>query len=181
LQHFFAVEKLSTYNIAFKGLAEGAHVFDYHISDAFFVLFENSLVEQADVDIKITLEKRSTFMALTIALAGIIPLVCDRCLEKYDQPVTHHAGLFIKFGESTGSDDQDVIWLHPDDFQFNVAQLIYEYICLSIPLRHVHSPKGKGSTGCNPDMLKKLEEHTHTAGSKTDERWDQLKSLTNKN
>jgi uncharacterized metal-binding protein YceD (DUF177 family) len=181
LQHFFAVEKLSTYNIAFKGLAEGFHIFDYHISDAFFVLFENSLVEQADVNVKITLEKRNTFMSLNIALAGIIPLVCDRCLEQYDQPVTHHAGLLIKFGGSSGSDDEDVIWLHPDDFQINVAQLIYEYICLSIPLKHVHPPRAKGLSGCNPEMLKKLEEHTYTAGIKTDERWDQLKSLTNKN
>lgn len=175
------MEKLSTYNIAFKGLAEGIHVFDYLIGDAFFVLFENSLVEQADVNVKVILEKRNTFMSLNIALTGIIPLVCDRCLEKYDQPVTHHAGLFIKFGESTGSDDEDVIWLHPDDFQINVAQLIYEYICLSIPLKHVHPTRGKESAGCNPDMLKKLEEYTHATGSKTDERWDQLKSLTNKN
>jgi uncharacterized protein len=181
LQHFFAVEKLSTYNIAFKGLAEGTHVFDYKIGNTFFDLFENSLVEQADVNVKIMLEKRNTFISLNISLTGTVRLICDRCLDWYDQPVKNMADLFIKFGDIQFNDGDDVIWLHPDDYQFNVAQIIYEYISLSVPLKHIHPSPKEGKTGCNPEMLKKLEEFSHPSEKKSDERWKQLKNLLNNN
>lgn len=181
MQHFFAVEKISEYNIAFKGLKEGNHVFNYHIGKSFFDSIEDSLVEEAEADVTITLEKRSTFMSLQLNLKGIVKLVCDRCLEFYDQPVTYHAKLFIKFSE-TGTDDTDeIIWLHPDAYQINVAQLIYEYICLSIPLKHVH-PVGRNKTSsCNPEMIKRLEAYTYPAEEKQDARWDQLKNLLTNN
>ncbi len=181
MQLFFAVEKLSTYNIAFKGLAEGIHVFDYRIGNSFFDQFENSLVEQADVDVKITLEKRNTFLSLNISFTGSVRLICDRCLEWYDQPVTNKANLFIKFGDTQLNEGDDVIWLHPDDYQYNVAQIIYEFVSLSVPLKHIHPSSRGGKTGCNPEMLKKLEEFSHPSEKKTDERWKQLKNLLNNN
>lgn len=181
MQHFFAVEKLSTYNIAFKGLAEGVHVFDYLIGNQFFESFENSLVDQANIKAEITLEKRNTFLSLHLLISGTVRLTCDRCLEWYDHPVKNKADLIIKFGEVRADDGEEVIWLHPDDFQFNVAQIIYEYICLSVPLKHVHPVAAEGETGCNREMLKKLEELSHPVVEKSDERWDQLKNFLNKN
>jgi uncharacterized protein len=175
------VEKQSAYNIAFKGLKEGNHVYDYPIGKAFFEPIENSLVEEAKVDVAITLEKRNTFMSLSINLQGTIKLLCDRCLEFYDQPVKNTARLFIKFSE-TGTDDSDeVIWLHPDAYQINVAQIIYEYICLSIPLKHVHPVQKNGTSLCDPEMLKTLKAYVHPHEEKQDERWDQLKNLMSNN
>jgi uncharacterized metal-binding protein YceD (DUF177 family) len=175
------VEKLSEYTIAFKGLKEGKHDFEFHIGNPFFEHFENSLVEQADILVVVTLEKRTSFLSLFISLKGTVKQPCDLCLEWYDHQVYHKAELFIKFGEDISEDGDDVIWLHPDDYQFNVAQIIYELICLSIPLKHVH-PFGKdGSSGCNPEMLKKIKEFTSHSAGKPDSRWDQLKSLLNKN
>jgi len=175
------VEKLSQYNIAFKGLKEGNHIFDYQIGASFFEHIENSLVDTADVHVRITLEKRSSFMSLDIQLKGTVRLTCDRCLELYDQPVHHKAGLFIKFGETESEEGDDVIWLHPDDYQINVAQIIYEYISLSVPLKHVHPADKEGKSSCNPEMLKKIEEYSRPQEVKTDERWDQLKNLLNNN
>jgi uncharacterized protein len=175
------VEKLSEYTIAFKGLKEGKHDFDFHIGSAFFEHFENSLVDEADILVDITMEKRTLFLSLLINLKGTVKQSCDLCLEWYDQPIHHRAKLFIKFGEDKSEDGDDVIWLHPDDYQFNVAQIIYEFICLSIPLKHVH-PAGKdGSSGCNPEMLKKIEEFTIHSAGKSDSRWDPLQSLLNNN
>ena len=173
------MEKLSIYNIAFKGLKEGNHVFEYHIGNAFFEHFENSLVDEADADVQITLEKRSLFMSLGIKLKGTVRLACDRCLEWYDQPIHQKARLFIKFGENESEPGDDVIWLHPDDFQINVAQIIYEYICLSVPLKHVHPSDEEGKNSCNPEMLKKIEEYSRPQDEKRDMRWDQLNNLLN--
>jgi uncharacterized metal-binding protein YceD (DUF177 family) len=175
------VEKLSSYAIAFKGLKEGKHDFDFHIGPSFFELFENSLVDQADIVVKINLEKRSSYMSLELVLKGTVRLTCDRCLELYNQPVQHKAVLFVKFGEGNNEDEDEVIWLHPEDYQINVAQIIYEYSSLSIPLRHVHPSGKEGQSGCNPEMLKKIKEYRVSPAQEQDIRWNQLKNLLNNN
>ena len=175
------MEKQSAYNIAFKGLKEGNHIFEYHIGKAFFEPIENSLVEEAEVNVAITLERRNTFMSLHLNIEGSVKLICDRCLELYDQPINNKAKLFIKFSETVTDDTDDVIWLHPEVYQLNVAQIIYEYICLSIPLKHVHPVKKDGTSLCNPEMIKTLEAYSHPHEEKQDARWDLLKKLLGKN
>lgn len=182
MQHFFrTVEKLSTYNILFKGLKEGSHVFDFQIGDSFFEHFENSLINQAAVKVQVTLEKHSSFLALQIRLEGTVRLMCDRCLDWYDQPVEDQETVFVKFGETESEEGDDVIWILPEEYQINVAQLIYEYISISVPLKHVHPDRKDGKSGCDPEMLEKLEKYTHHEVEKTDERWDELKKLLNNN
>lgn len=175
------MEKLSSYAIAFKGLKEGKHDFDFHIGPSFFELFENSLVDQADIVVKITLEKRSSYMSLELVLKGTVRLTCDRCLEPYNHPVKQKAVLFVKFSEDNNEGEDEVIWLHPEDYQINVAQIIYEYSSLSIPMRHVHPPGKDGQIGCDPEMLRKIEEYRVSPAHEKDSRWDLLKNLLNNN
>lgn len=181
MQHFFAVGRLSTYNIEFKGLNEGNHEFDYQIGKSFFDFFEESLVSEGDIKVKIVLEKHSSFLELHLNFTGTVVLTCDRCLELYNQKIKGKSSLFVKFGETQSEEGDDVIWLLPEEHQVNVAQIIYEYITISVPLRHVH-PAGKGGKlGCNPEMLKKLEEYTRHNSENTDERWNGLKKFLNNN
>jgi uncharacterized metal-binding protein YceD (DUF177 family) len=175
------VGRLSTYNIEFKGLSEGQHEFDYQIGRSFFEHFENSLLDDGDVKVKIVLDKHSTFLEVHLSLGGTVVLTCDRCLGPYNQRIKGKASLFVKFGDIESEEGDDVIWLHPDDHLLNVAQLIYEYISVSIPLRHVH-PVGKdGKEGCDPEMIKKLEEYSRHDSGSTDDRWSELKKLLNNN
>lgn len=177
--------KLSLYNVAFKGLKEGNHEFAFTVDKSFFELFENSLIDEGHVHVVLMLEKRSLFMRLHIALEGSVQLTCDRCLEPYDQPIAHEAVLFVKFGDTESEDGDDVIWVLPEEHQLNVAQIIYEYISLSVPLRHVHQASGKKKSSCNPDMLEKLDRYTHHESESeidpVDERWNELKKLLNNN
>jgi len=181
LQHFFAVERFSTYNIEFKGLKEGNHEFDYLIGKAFFELFDGSPVDLGNIEVKILLEKHSTFLELHLSFSGNVELICDRCLEPYNQKIKGNASLFVKFGDTESEEGDEVIWLQPEEHQFNVAQLIYEYIVVNIPLRHVHPSLKGGAEGCNPEMLRKLKEYSRHGSEATDERWDTLKKLLNNN
>ncbi len=175
------------YDIAFKGLKEGLHEFEYEIGDTFFEHFEQDMVNAGKVNVKAGLERRNTFMKLLFTIDGWVELTCDRCLEKYLQKVDSQAEVFVKFSESVQEDDDQVIWISPEEYRINLAQLIYEYIFLSLPLKHVHPDKKNGESGCNQKMIQKLENHKPHTDNNEDEnhpidpRWEVLKKLKNNN
>ena len=173
------------YDIAFKGLVDGLHDFDYQINGRFFEHFDGSLVDEGDVNVLVVLEKRSVFMKLHLKIKGEVELVCDRCLENYRQKIKNNAEIFVKFGVVEEFDeDENVIWLLPEEQRLNLAQLIYEYVVLSIPLRHVHPKNKNGERECNKEMIDKLKDYIHTENVEDtyiDPRWDILKNLNNNN
>ncbi len=166
----------SKYDVEFKGLKEGLHEFEFEVQDTFFEHFEQGLVSVGNIDVKVKLEKRSSFMKLFFKLNGWVELTCDRCLENYRQKVKHKSELFVKFGEDDYEDDE-IIWVLPEEHHINLAQLIYEYIVLSIPIRHVH-PGKKGANSCNAEMLEALKKYKHKEETEqiTDPRWAALKN-----
>jgi uncharacterized metal-binding protein YceD (DUF177 family) len=172
------------YNIEFKGLSEGLHEFGFEVDNKFFEHFEESLVDNGEVNINVVLEKRSSFMKLHFKIKGWLELTCDRCLEDYKQPIKHKTEMFVKFGENKIDEGENVIWITPEDHQINLAQIIYEFISLSIPLRHVHPKNNDGKRDCNKEMLEKLKNYTHhesEVNNTIDPRWDALRRLENNN
>jgi uncharacterized metal-binding protein YceD (DUF177 family) len=167
------------YDIEFRGLKEGLHKFEFSVQDRFFEHFEHGLVRVGKVLVKVQLEKRSTFLKLYLNLKGWVELTCDRCLESYRQQIKNKGDLIVKFGENE-TDDDEIFWVSPEDHRINLAQLIYEYIVLSIPIKQVH-PDAKGVSGCNADMLAALKryEKIETDEEYTDPRWSQLKNWNN--
>jgi len=179
------------YNIEFKGLKEGLHDYEFDIDNKFFAHFEESLVDVGALTAKVQLEKRSSFLKVKLHLKGWVELTCDNCLEAYHQNIENDTDLFVKFGEETEFDEGDnVIWVLPEEHAINLAHVIYEYIILSIPLRHVHpnSSADGGENSCNPEMLKKISEYSHhddvedeNNEENIDPRWAALKNLRNNN
>ncbi|MCF6358373.1 MAG: DUF177 domain-containing protein [Draconibacterium sp.] len=173
----------SKYNIEFKGLEEGLHDYKIEIDNTFFEHFEESLVDNGEITVKITLEKRSAFLKIHLKIKGWLELTCDRCLDKYKQRVKQKTEFFVKFGEKEYEEGENVIWVLPQEHHINLAQIIYEYTMLSIPLRHVHPKNKDGKRECNKEMLKKLKNYMHTENDEaetiTDPRWDALKNLNN--
>lgn len=181
---FGKVSWKNKYDIEFKGLKEGLHEFEFEVDKKFFEHFEESLVDNGEAAINVILEKRSSFIKLQIKIAGWLELNCDRCLENYQQEISNETEIFVKFSENEFDDGENVIWVNPEEHHVNLAQIIYEYITLSIPLRHVHPKNKNGKRDCNKEMLKKLKNYMHPEnGDKilTDPRWDALRNLGNIN
>lgn len=175
---------LSKYNIAFKGLKEGKHQFEFEIDDKFFERFENSEVTKGELVGEVEINKQSTLMILEMAVKGTVELLCDRCLEDYWQPVNNQSKMYIKFGAEAEDLNDDVIVLPLDENQINVAQYFYELIILGLPIKHVHPDNKDGKSTCNPEMLKKLNEYLvdevdddEETDEPIDERWSELKKL----
>ena len=171
---------LSQYTLPFSGLSEGKHQFDFAVDDRFFEEFENSEVEKGDLAVRIDLEKRSTYLKLVFTIKGNVKLICDRCLEDFDYPVESERELLVKFSEKPVEDEAELIYLHPSEFQVEVAQFIYEFVILSLPIRRVHPDGEDGNSLCDPVMLKKLEElryHGNNLNDPEDPRWNALKNI----
>ncbi|MBW8325635.1 MAG: DUF177 domain-containing protein [Prolixibacteraceae bacterium] len=168
---------LSFYNVAFKGLSQGKHIFDYEVDDKFFHEFEGGLVDEGKVNVRLTLEKQSALMVLWFDLKGTIKVQCDRCLEMYDQPIESQDRIFVKFGEKEFNEGDDVIWVSTNDYQLNMAQLIYEYIGLAIPIKRIHPDDENGNSTCDPEMIEKLSKYVIEEDEQPNSVWDDLKKL----
>lgn len=170
------------FKIAHKGLKLGKHNFDFSINDSFFEQIDYSEIKKANVHIHIDLEKNSQMMICEIELSGTVNVECDRCLDPFDLPIQYIGNLYIKYGESEQEDtDDEILIISPEEDEIDLMHLFYEYISLSIPVRHVHLLDSEGNSLCNKEMIKYLEEYIveDEGETESDPRWDKLKELLN--
>jgi uncharacterized metal-binding protein YceD (DUF177 family) len=186
-------EKMKEYYIAFKGLKDGAHIFEYRLGDAFFGLFEQSLVKKGDLKATVTLKKSSRMLELHFSIEGEVGTICDRCLGHLNIPVNCQETIYVNFGDEYDEPSEELVVLPHEEHSINLAQFMYEFIVVSLPIRHVHPDNEDGTPGCDPEMLAQLGEYMvdentpADAGEETedgeriDPRWEDLKKLKNKN
>jgi uncharacterized protein len=167
--------------IAFSGLKEGHHIFDFEIDDKFFESFEESEIKEGSLIAVVDLEKRPTHLDLSVTIKGEVRVCCDRCLETFPFPMECTNRLLIKFGSSMGDDDPDIISMPADEHELDLKQHLYEYIHLALPIKRVHPDDENGVSTCNPAMLNKLKEHIIDEEADNDPRWDELRKLMNNN
>ena len=168
------------YVINYGSLPFGEHEFEFHVSDSFFQKFENSLVQKGDIDVLVVLDKKEAMMLLDFTMEGHIIVECDRCLEDLDLDIESFNELIVKLGEETGEEAEDVIVISTREHELDVAQYIYEYISVLIPMRNVHEDE-EGNPDCDPEVLKVLEKHIAPEEKEenppADPRWDALKGI----
>lgn len=176
----------SKYTIAFKGLKEGIHQFDFEIDNLFFKMFEGSEVTEGSLKADVKLTKQETLLKLEVSVVGTVDLMCDRCLDVYKQKVKNKGVLYVKFGAEEEEINDEIVIIPFEEHQINVAQYIYEQIILGLPIKRVHPLDKKGKSLCNPEMVAKLnrylvDEGTITDEEQVDERWSELKKLKDNN
>ncbi len=170
---------LRQHTIPFRGLKEGKHEFEFVADNSFFEQFDSSEVKKGLVKIRIDLIKHTTFLELHFDIGGRVTVICDRCLEPFAMGIKHQAELYIRFGEKTYEQSEEVLVLADSSFEIQLDQYIFEYVHLALPYKRIHPEINKHS-GCNEEMIKKIEDHTaHEETEETDPRWDKLKGLIN--
>ena len=83
---------------------------------------------QAQLEAKLVLDKKPTFLELSFDVQGKVILPCDVSMELFDLPIDSQFDLLVKFGSNTESNSDEIIILPEGDYQINVAQYIYELI-----------------------------------------------------
>ncbi|MDR2122057.1 MAG: DUF177 domain-containing protein [Flavobacteriaceae bacterium] len=150
------MEKLRNYDISFSSLKLGNHSFKMAVGQSFFDLFEfDQEFKNPDIEVDIELVKHSSFMELKLQTKGIITLTCDISDEEYEQEIKNAIKVLVKFGEEYDDTNEAVLIIPVGSHSVNVAQLIYESVVLSIPMKHVHPRYVEGYRDKYTDLLEK--------------------------
>jgi len=169
------------YSIPLAGLKEARYTYDFEIGDDFFEAFEGSEIKRGELNAVVVLQKSSTHIELDIEINGRAEVICDRCLDSFYLPLSSVNRLVVKQEREWAEVDPDMITMPLDEHEIDLSQFFYEYIHLALPLKRIHPDDSEGRTTCNPEMIRKLEEHLIAGEGDSDPRWDELKKLTRNN
>lgn len=167
--------------VQFSGLKPGRYEYDYTLDRTFFEEYENDELREGEVVFKVVLEKSERMLLFTFSFHGKVKSICDRCLGEIEVPVEGNATLCVKFSDTETTDDENVVFLPTSAYKIDLAQWMYEYVVVSMPMQRVH-PEGE----CDAEMLKYIsgtsEENEATApgDGESDPRWAALKDLLEK-
>ncbi|MBK9254406.1 MAG: DUF177 domain-containing protein [Saprospiraceae bacterium] len=147
---------LNQFSLPLSGLKDGVHRYTFTVDKLFFDEFEQSLIENGDLELILDVDKRSHHTILTFDIKGTVAAICDRCLVDIMLPVSTIQVLHLKVGDIEKEDDE-VIFISESVVNFNIAQYLYEFICLCVPIIKVYDCANDKSAKCDMEVLKRLQ------------------------
>lgn len=160
--------------IPFKGLGVGNHIFNFEIDDSFFDSFEYFENIAGKANINIDLLKESNMLIFNFSIKGQLNLQCDRCLGNFAHELEGLSKLIVKFGDEFIEESEDVIIIPVNENRFDLRQHIFEIVSLLLPVKKVHPTDKNGNSGCNPEIINRINKYSKR---EEDPRWDALKGL----
>ena len=140
--------------IPLNGLTAGKNEFFLHAGKEFFDSFDNEEIFDADLQIRILVEKSGRYIGVDCDIDGDVTVECDRCLDMLVMPIDVQVRLSVKFGDEEASEigqetEREVIFVKEDEAELDMSQIIYDYACLALPMQRTHE-----DGQCNPDAMK---------------------------
>lgn len=172
------MDKFRHYELSFSGLSNGKHRFHFLVDEEFFELFNAEMeFSQPKIEVDVILEKHTTFLEVSLRIEGEVVLLCDVSGESFPYHVYHEINVLVKFGEDYDDDHDEVITIPMNSHSFNVAQLIYEAVNLSIPMKKVSPDLDEEEY---QELYQKYEfgsEKDENSEEQVDPRWEVLSKL----
>ena len=171
------------YDIAFVGLRQGIHEFQYQVDDKFFEAYQPQDFRRCRANIKLTLDKQNGFMLLRFEVGGMLEVSCDRCgSDALPMQLWDEFNVVIRFAEEPVSmneqeEDPDVYYIGRGESHLHIADWIYEFVNLSIPMQRMCSEEQIGSQFCNNDVLDLLRKTDPGGGGNENPIWKGLEKV----
>jgi len=188
--------RFDAYLIDFRNIAQAeVRTHEYLLENKFFIDIDGAEVQKGKVHVTLYVAHKVSCFELLFHLSGVVFVSCDRCLDDMEMQIETDSRLIVKLGKEYAEESDEVLIISEDDGTLNLAWFLYEFVALSIPMKHVHAP-GK----CNKTMTSKLKKHVAKRSDDedlddfvddedmlpadnapespdTDPRWDALKEL----
>lgn len=171
---------LNEYQIPHAGLKKDIHEFSYELTEKFFANFENALIQKCEIQVNIILDNRQEPLLLEIDIDGIVWSDCDKCTAPI--PIVIHSTFEINVKYTNDktlkhTDETDIMYIARDEQYIDIAQYLYDFVHLSIPVHVICDQPGK-TDYCDMEIIGLLEKQQTT--SDTDPRWSDLDKLKDK-
>ena len=174
----FKTEKVKEFSVNIIGLSNKVHHYDYQLDDSFFQHYGQDIVAGGSFKVAVALDKRETFIEANFSISGNVRLVCDKSLEPFEEPLKMNKKMVFKFGEEEVEISDEIMVIPRDKASLELGQLMYEFICLEIPLKKVH-PRFRSEEEGDEDgkiIYTSGGDDTETPDV-IDPRWEKLKKL----
>ena len=171
------------YDIAFVGLKQGIHEYHYQVTDKFFEAYQEQDFHNCKANIKLTLDKQNGFLLLKFEIGGTLEITCDRCgstvlpMNLWDE-----FNLAVKLAEEPDQmneqeEDPDVFYIGRSESHLRIADWIYEFVNLAIPMQRMCSEEKMGSQFCNNDVLEMLKKREEQPNQPDNPIWKGLEKI----
>lgn len=167
------------YEIDIYKLKEGQYTYDFDVKDNFFDRFENSPVSGGKGVVHIALDKQERMLVVDMEIKVRIPLECDKTLKPFDYEVVENKEIVYKYGEVEEEMEDELYIITKNTQRIDLAQLIYEYICVALPMRKIH-PDHRDENEEDEMIYRSSEENKDNpddGDDPIDPRWSKLKDL----
>ena len=175
------MDKLVDYKLQLAGLPLGNQEFDYVVDTEFFARMDSSEIHSGLVNVAINVNNSQNCYTLDFSVTGDIQITCDRCLDDLVLDVDTDYHMALKYAAETNADNDEVIEVAESERCYDLTDIIYDTIALTIPMKHVHA-----DGECNEAMVAELQKHSRQAETEevkenNDPRWDALRKLMDNN
>lgn len=174
------------YSLNLAQLSLGKEEESFELNRSFFEHFDFGLSQNGQVQATLQLHRYEHHIDVMYFLKGTVEVACDRCLEPYLQPIDSSHRLIYSFDPDQKFEDTEVIQVKDDLAPLLVAQELYDFTQVSLPLRRVPEPEVHL---CDPKILEvlgidadgnRIETQKEDGEDEIDPRWAALKKLKNK-
>ena len=158
-----ALGKFDIYKLDLKSMRQEVQTHEYFLDNQFFANIDSEDVQKGKVHVQLTVTKVANVFNLSFKLNGMAIVPCNRCLDDLEYPIDTTERLIVKFGKDYSEESDEIVIIPESEGILNLAWFLYEFVVLSIPIKHVHAP-GK----CNKQMTAKLKQHTAKSADDSD-------------
>ncbi len=179
------VRKINEFDIQIATLSNKVHEYDFVLDNDFFALFDQNLVNGGQLQAHVILDKTDLLLQFEFKITGSVNVTCDRSLDEFDYPVEIDELLLVRYGAVETELDDNVLQILPGTQSINIAQHLFDYVGLAIPMKKLHPRFYEVDEDPDAENILIYSSNGNAADSNDgpdddetgDPRWDVLKKL----
>ncbi|QHL86057.1 DUF177 domain-containing protein [Nibribacter ruber] len=132
------MKEIKKYYIHLTKLSNKTHEYEFELGNSFFEMFSQELIHGGSLKARVVLKKSELLLHFTFYITGEVRVTCDRSLEEFNMPLDIERVLLVRFGPEDLEMDENVLQIVPETQFINIAQHLYDFIGLAVPMKKLH-------------------------------------------
>lgn len=148
---------LNTFKIDIFRLENKQYLHEFEGDNDFFEALDQELIQKGNFKATVVLNKNETMIQMMYNITGTVELTCDRSLDLFNFPVDITQKMILKFSDHNEEITEELMLIDRNTQYINVAQDIFDFIGLQIPIKKLHPRFIKGEVTYE-SLVKKFED-----------------------